>query len=121
MRFLAFPGRLHLTGGNMRAITIVPKTRRLAVSILHHLLLAWSFLVVLFSVPAQAMTYAFAPFNCPGSTQTIPTAINNAGQIVGTYLPADSSQPVAFIYDGNQCNPITVEGGTSVAPYDVTN
>ena len=51
-----------------------------------------------------ASTYTYTSFDIPNSFSFIPNGINNAGQVVGSYIPSDSNPynselDVGFVYD----------------------
>jgi probable HAF family extracellular repeat protein len=53
---------------------------------------------LLIPVSLFADSYAFTPIDVPGSTSTLVTGINDAGQIVGTYTTGLGTATNAFVY-----------------------
>ena len=56
-------------------------------------------------------TYTYTTIDPPGSTNSLPTGINDLGQIVGTY-ETSSGQPLGFLYSGGTYT--TIDPATNI-------
>jgi probable HAF family extracellular repeat protein len=68
-------------------------------------------LAFLFSGVSRADSYTVLTIDVPGAAGTVPHAINNLGQIVGTYT--DASSEYGFLYRGGTFTTIDVPGATA--------
>lgn len=64
-------------------------------------------------------TYASLDF--PGASDTDALGVNDAGQIVGWYVPAGSSYSQGFIYSGGQYSTVLVNGTPSISVDAINN
>lgn len=69
---------------------------------------------------ASAASYAFTTFNIPGATQTYYSGINNAGEIVGSFVDAASASH-SFIQSGATYTTIDVPGASETIATAVNN
>jgi probable HAF family extracellular repeat protein len=56
----------------------------------------------------------------PGSTMTLPTAVNSSGTVVGTYQTS-TGQDLAFVYQGGTFNAFAVPGAAETNPVAITD
>jgi probable HAF family extracellular repeat protein len=67
---------------------------------------------------------SFQTINVPGAANTLPTGINDRGQIVGTFFtPGDPENqiPHGFIYGNGRFSALSAPGGGTVTPYGINN
>ena len=64
---------------------------------------------------------AYATLNFPGASNTDALGINDAGQIVGWYLPSGSSVSQGFVYSNGQYSTILVNGVPSISVDAINN
>lgn len=72
--------------------------------------------------PAGAASYDFVTFTGPGGADIYPNAINNSGQVVGTFTDsAGASHGFLRSADGTSLTVIDVPGATSTAAVSINN
>ena len=65
----------------------------------------------------QATTYSFSTINVPGATNTVPTDVNDANQVVGWFTPGIQG----FVESGGSIGPINVPGASQTQVYGINN
>lgn len=82
-------------------------------------------LAAVFNGVARADSYTFDTIDAPGATGTVACAINNSGQIVGTYSAAgDGANSVnrhGFLYEGGSFSTIDVPGAAATQALGVND